>query len=264
MIPAATPVFAALLLAALCILAPDAVRAEAMNAGTGERSDALEWTIAPYLWAPSFRGRVGIAGQSVPLDVGVRELAGSVKAGAMGYVRVRKGHHMLYAEGLGFDFEDRSLEQFNDLPTKAQAVFAEVGYGYRFAMESALPNGGVIDVTPYIGVRHASLDVKADVPFPFQDLSANERWLDPVLGLLIEGPVRGRLGYALKIDGAGFGLGRDHYASGALYFIYGLGEHWFVGGGYRLSRFHADPGGNNGLDLRLLGSGPALGLGYTR
>lgn len=235
--------------------------------GTAQAADAQElparWTIAPYAWVPNFSGEVGISGQKVTIDVDPEELAGSIKAGAMGYVRWVKGRHMLYAEGLGFDFEDRSLEQFNDLPTTAKALYVEAGYGYRIPLESALPNGGVITLTPYLGLRHASLDVAADVPFPFQDLAADEQWQDPVLGLFVEGPVRGRLSYALKIDGAGFGIGRDHYSSGALYFVYTLGEHWFMGAGYRISAFHAEPGGDNDLELRLLGRGPALGLAYT-
>lgn len=230
-------------------------------AATNPPADA-EWTVAPYAWALNFSGRVGIGGQSVPLDVDAEELVGSIKAGAMGYARRVQGPHMLYAEGLGFDFEDRSLEQFNDLPTRAQALFVELGYGYRFEQASALPNGGVITLTPYVGLRHASLDVAADVPFPFADVAADEQWLDPVLGLLVEGPIRGRFSYVLKLDGAGFGLGQDHYSSGALYAVYRFGDAWMLGGGYRISRFNADPGGDNDLTLRLLGRGPALGIGY--
>lgn len=232
------------------------------SVSASDPSNDAEWTLAPYAWALNFSGRVGIGGQSVPLDVDAEELVGSIKAGAMGYARRVQGPHMLYAEGLGFDFEDRSLEQFNDLPTRAQALFVELGYGYRFEQASALPNGGIITLTPYVGLRHASLDIAADVPFPFADVAADEQWLDPVLGLLVEGPIRGRLAYVLKLDGAGFGLGQDHYSSGALYAVYRFEKSWMLGGGYRISRFNADPGGDNDLTLRLLGRGPALGLGY--
>lgn len=224
-------------------------------------TSAATWTVAPYAWAPNLRGSVGIEGLSVPIDVRVEELAGSVKSGAMGYLRRIQGRHMIYAEGLGVDFEDGSLDQFRNLPVQAQIIFAEVGYGYRIPMRSALPNGGIIHVTPYVGLRHAQLDVYVEAPL--RDLSAEEQWLDPALGVLIEGPVRGRVAYTFKIDGAGFGIGRDRYASGLIALTWRFTENLSLGAGYRLSRFHAEPGGENALELELTGSGPKLGLAYS-
>ena len=246
-----TAVAAVLLLASCMVWA----QAEDMNPGSAS------WTIAPYVWAPNLQGSVGIEGLSVPIDVRVEELAGSVKAGAMGYLRRVKGRHMIYAEGLGVDFEDGSLDQFRNLPVQAKIIFAEVGYGYRIPMRSALPNGGIIHVTPCIGLRHAQLDVA--VTAPLRSLAADDEWLDPSLGVIVEGPVRGRMEYAIKIDGAGFGLGRDRYASGLVALTYRITDSLQIGAGYRLSRFHAEPGGENDLELELTGSGPKLGLAYS-
>lgn len=234
-----------------------------LNLAQAREADAQSatWTIAPYAWAPNLRGSVGIEGLSVPIDVRVEELAGSVKAGAMGYLRRVQGRHMIYAEGLGVDFEDGSLDQFRNLPVEAKLIFAEIGYGYRLPMRSALPNGGIIHVTPYIGLRHAQLEVA--VTAPLRSLSAEDDWLDPALGVLIEGPVRGPVDYTFKIDFAGLGMGRDHYSSALLALSYRIGERWRIGAGYRLSRFHAEPGGENDLELKLTGSGPKLGFAYS-
>lgn len=182
----------------------------------------------------------------------------------MGYLRRIDGPHMLYAEGLGFRFKDQSLDLFRDLPVFAEGLFLELGYGYRFAFASQLPNGGDILVTPYVGARYAKLDVIVATPLR-RDLEASEEWIDPVLGLLVEGPVGSgqRVEYALKLDVAGFGLGHDRYASGALYLTWRFSPRWRAGAGYRISRFHAEPGGSNDLELELLLSGPALGLAYT-
>ena len=224
-------------------------------------ASAATWTVAPYAWAPNLRGSVGIEGLSVPIDVRVEELAGSVKAGAMGDLRRIVGRHVIYAEGLGVDFEDGSLDQFRNLPVQAKIIFAEAGYGYRIPMRSALPNGGIIHVTPYVGLRYAQLDVA--VTAALRSLAADDEWLDPALGVLVEGPVRGRMEYAIKIDGAGFGLGRDRYASGLVALTYRITDSFRIGAGYRLSRFHAEPGGENDLELKLTGSGPKLGLAYS-
>lgn len=229
----------------------------AENAGTSREG----WTVAPYLWAMQVEGSIGIAGMSVPVDVGLSELAGQVKAGAMGYVRRVEGPNMVYLEGLAILFDDESLDLFRDLPVAAEVVFAEAGYGRRFPLESALPNGGTITVTPYIGLRYALLDVT--IESRFRTLTADEEWIDPALGVLVEGPIRGGLSYAFKLDGAGFGLGHAYYSSAAIYLGYQLSRRWTVAAGYRIARFDARPSGGNDLEMDLRGYGPKLGLVWT-
>ncbi|MGQ0698871.1 MAG: hypothetical protein ACT4PZ_11595 [Panacagrimonas sp.] len=249
---------AAAFLAALPCVAVDAADNEFAD---GVDANDTSSTIAPYLWALDLRGSIGIEGITIPFDVGVDELAGQIKAGGMGYIRRIDGPHMIYLEGLGIRFDDDNLDIFRDLPVAAEIVFAEAGYGRRFALASALPNGGDITVTPYIGVRYAKLDVL--VKAGRLELSADEEWIDPALGLLVEGPVKSGFEYALKLDGAGFGVGKSRYTSGALYLGYRFNRQWFLGAGYRMARFNAEPGGPNDLEMDLSGSGPVLGLAYA-
>lgn len=235
-------------------LATGSVRAEQVT-------EDASWTFAPYAWILNLRGTVGIEGLTVPFDVGVAELAGKVNAGGMGYARWMSGPHMVYAEGLGIRFHDDSLDLFRNLPVSADALFLESGYGRRIAMASALPNGGDILITPYLGVRYASLDV--EVTSRLRQLKASEEWIDPVLGIIVEGPLVSKLEYAFKLDAAGFGVGRGRYASGAAYFTYRFARRWRLGAGYRAARFDAHPGGSNDLKMDLDGSGPVVGLAYS-
>lgn len=207
------------------------------------------------------RGDVGNGRLNVPFDVGIGELSGSIKLGAMGYAQRDVGPHVIYLEGLGFSFEDRSLDQFRDLPVRAEAIFVEAGYGYRVPMASALPNGGEIVLMPYAGLRYASFDATVELPLR-REMALGDKWIDPVLGILVEGPIRGRMAYAIKLDGAGFGLGRSRYASGALYLTCDLADRWMLGAGYRLSRFQTDTDEDDSLRMKLTASGPAIGLAY--
>ncbi len=83
--------------ASALLLAPTAVVASVAYSDTG-------LTIAPYFWGPSIEGRVGIDGTSVPVDLGVEDLAGGINAAGMGYLMWSGERHFFYLEGLGMRF----------------------------------------------------------------------------------------------------------------------------------------------------------------
>src|SRR5690606_16969182 len=57
--------------------------ATASAASPAEGGDSPEWLLAPYLWAPDFKGTVGLGGITLPLDVRADEMLRDVDAGAM-------------------------------------------------------------------------------------------------------------------------------------------------------------------------------------
>ena len=219
------------------------------------------WQIAPYLYGVSLKGKLGLAGTSVSVDVKPEDIAGDINAGAMGYVRWFSHEQFVYAEGLGVSYADDSFEQFFNQPVKSTIALTEVGYGRNFYAETVAPAAGVMTISPYVGVRYAQLTV--EVPNPQRPLSEKESWLDPVLGVIIEAPLLGPVNYAIKADGAGFGLGRDHYLSLTAALHYTHNEDWSVVAGYRVARFDAEPGGANNVKMQLRAAGPEIGLVYT-
>ena len=216
----------------------------------------------------------------MPLDLSPEELAGGIRAAGMGYLRRLDGPHMLYAEGLALDFQDESLDAFRGLPVDARIGFAEIGYGYRIPIARVGDAGASrTTLTPYIGLRHAQLDVSVRVSepgplspildpilaplIPRGTIRAGESWLAPSLGLLLEAGLGERFGYAIKLDGAGFGIGPDEYRSAAIFLTWQLGAHWMLAAGYRESRFRAEPGGEEDLSLDLRATGPKVGFAYS-
>ncbi len=237
--------------------------------------EGAEWTFAPYLWIPSIEGTAGLVGMNVPLDLRPDDLIGGLQAGAMGYLRRLSGPHMLYAEGLALDFHDDALAAFRGLPVSARIGVIELGYGYRLSLTSEDQAHSRLALTPYVGVRYAQLDVSVQLPqgplapildpilsplIPRGKIAAEENWFAPVIGLLLEGHFDGRLGYALKIDGAGFGAGPDDYRSAAAFLTWSASPRWMLALGYRDSHFKAEPGGADELRLDLHASGPKFGF----
>lgn len=223
--------------------------------------DGGSWQVAPYLYGVSIKGKVGLARISVAIDVEPEDIAGDIKAGAMGYVRWVSRKQFVYAEGLGVSYADDAFDQFFNQPVKATVALTEVGYGRNFYAETVAPAAGMMTISPYVGVRYAQLKIK--VPNPYRQLAENDSWLDPVLGVIIEAPLLGPVNYAIKADGAGLGLGRDQYLSLTTALRYTHNEDWSVVAGYRIASFDAEPGGGNNIKLQLHAAGPEVGLVYT-
>lgn len=243
----------------LCLCGGLAVADEGRPANESATRNVL--LLAPYLWGPDLKGAVGFGPVKISLDVDARELASGVNAAAMGYLRYSCDEHFVYVEGLGFRFEDDKFEPFFNQSIEAELASVEAGYGRHFSFETLWPAKGATVVSPYVGLRHVHLNVA--VINSQQPLEANERWLDPSLGVIVMGPLHRRFTYALKFDAAGFGLGRDHYWSSITAVQYPFGDAWTIGAGYRISRFSAKPEGGNDLKLNLRGAGPEVGLTYS-
>jgi opacity protein-like surface antigen len=228
--------------------------AEAAAAG----SDSDHWLIAPYLWAPHLKGKVGLGPLSVPLDIKPQELAGGINAGAMGYLQWSNERHFFYLEGIGIQFADRKFQPLFNQSVKAEVLFSEIGYGRRYPIDSLFSTRSRMRLSPYIGVRHIRADARVDSPL--LGLDADERWLVPAVGVIVEAPLTQRLGWMMKLDGAGFGIDHNRYWSGLAGLTFSATDSLALAATYRIARFHAQPGSGNDLDLHLRGSGPQVGL----
>jgi len=219
------------------------------------------WMVAPYLWAPQMKGKVGAGPINVQLDVSPKELAGGINAGAMGYGRWSDGKQFVYLEGIGIQFADREFQPFFNQAVKSELVFAEIGYGRHFHADLCLPKCGALRISPYVGVRRIQMDVAVDSPF--LALKVDERWTDPAVGLIVESPLYKRLGYGIKLDAAGFGIDNNRYWSALGGLTYQATDSLALVATWRYSKFIAHPGGGNDLEMRLRGNGPMVGIAWS-
>ncbi|MFA5525101.1 MAG: hypothetical protein WDA24_12145 [Tissierellales bacterium] len=215
-----------------------------------------QWLIAPYLWLPDVDGDIGMGPLSVPLDLSAVDIGGNLDAAFMGYLRYGNDRQFFYAEGIGIRFRDREFKPFFNQAVDARVLMGELGYGRHYTLE--LPTAREVRFSPYIGLRHTRIDV--EISSHDARLKADESWLDLAMGVIAEGPLRGKLSWAVKLDGAGFNIDKARYYNLVAGFQYPVTKRSTLVAGYRWTRFRAEPGGGNDLELELNGNGPQLGL----
>jgi hypothetical protein len=231
------------------------------------------WLIAPYLWGSGFKGTVGLGQITVPIDVGAGDLFGNVDAGAMGYLRWTRGVHFIYVEGIGLSWRDTQFEPFYNQDVEGELAFAELGYGRHHRIELPYLANGRILLSPYAGLRYASLDIRIhrsqSLTEPLIGLLAEPppdraggRWLDPAVGVIADAPLSARWSYVIKLDGAGFGLNESRYWNAAAVLRYRVGERWTLAGGYRAVSASTQSGGGSDLTLDARMRGPFAGISY--
>ncbi|WP_269621089.1 hypothetical protein [Zhongshania sp. BJYM1] len=231
--------------------------------------------IAPYLYGPDINGNAEVEGMDANFDYSVEELASGINAGGMGYLVWERGSDFFYMEGLGFRYKDR-INAFQDKLLSAEIALLELGYGRNYC--TGITQAGskcALMISPYIGLRHTRMNIAiklneggleaiflalAGLPNVYQ---ADERWLDPAVGIIIKYDINTRLKFYTKGDIAGLGIGYNDYWNfmSALYLQ--ATEHWNIAAGYRVSDFDATPGGGNKLKLTLHGAGPIVGIVYN-
>lgn len=236
--------------------------------------------IAPYLWVPSIEGPVGAGITRQDIDLSSSELIDGAESGAMGYLRWTFGRQFVYFEGVDAHFKDDSFDSFFRQDVDSEIVFLEAGYGLDLRLDAAFLPLGHFWVSPYIGVRYASLDVSIELVDPIQTFLENpeaallalqegvpmdvsEEIVDPALGLFVDVPLSEGFSVLVKLDGAGFGLDQSRYWNGSGTLRYAFSKQWSILAGYRLSRIEAEAGDGNELNLDWRLGGPLGSVTYT-
>lgn len=235
-----------------------------------------QFLIAPYLYAPSVSGDAGIEGVSASFDYTAEELSSGLNAGGMGYVQWQRGVDFYYLEGLGLRYKDR-VSAFLDRLLNVELGLLELGYGRNYCLSSGERSDQNCSfmISPYGGLRHTRLDLSirlnegglegvllglSGFPNVYQ---AEERWVDPVVGLFTRYTFNNYLSVYTKLDAAGLGIAYNDYWNAMAVINFQVSSHWSVAAGYRKTRFDADPGGGNKVRLKLRGEGPVVGLVYN-
>lgn len=238
------------------------------------------FTIAPYLWAPSIKGPVGAGTTRQSIDLSGSDLIDGAESGLMGYLRWTFGRQFVYFEGIDASWEDESFESFFRQDVDSSITFLEAGYGHEFRLESTVLPRGHLWLSPYVGVRYASLDVMIGLVDPIQTflqnpaaallalqqrvpMEVNEEIVDAALGLFVDLPLSKRLSFLLKLDGAGFDLDQSRYWNAAGTFGYDFSQRWSILAGYRIARIEAEAGSGNELNLDWRLSGPIGSVSFT-
>lgn len=239
-------IFATLLIAALCMIQP---------ISTAQTADDTETKleISPYGWAPSLTGTISLQGLSVPLDLGTDELARDVEAGGMGVVRLTRGDYFLISEGLWIKYKDTQSNLFFNQRVDSELKFAALGAGRNWHV----PIGETeLTIAPFAGLQYVEL--RSKVTSLAAAIEANNEWVDPIAGVILELKPNSRFGLGAKLDVTGFGASDVNQVSLHGVANYALNDSIAISAGYRWA--DADYSGANEFQMELTGHGPLIGL----
>ena len=171
-----------------------------------------QYKVTPYAWLLAIEGHTRVKGIKVDLDVSFSDILDEINYGVMVEAEARKGRlgftaNVLYAN-LG---NTRSLGPIRIDPDINQLWASLVGY-YRLGPwdldSKAGTDGPHLIVDPYAGIRYTYLDVDVDFS-PGPDLSSDQDWVDPIIGLRTIWQLSPRWSVVALGDIGGFGVGSD-------------------------------------------------------
>lgn len=177
--------------------------------GTGRRPEKWEFGITPYLWGTSVKGLVGAGGLVKPIDASFIDLLEHIQGGLMVEGEARKDRVSLLTDLLYSRFADsRSTPAlpFSSVRGEATDVMAEALLAYRVAgtKESGFDLVG--------GARYWHVDSTVNFKagaVPGVKASADQSWIDPVIGARARVQANPKLAAVLYGDYGGFGVGSE-------------------------------------------------------
>ena len=156
-------------------------------------SEALDWKIAPYLWAVGINGDATLAGYDQELDVNFSDILSDFNGGGSVYLEIGKGHH-----AFALDYTYISLKP-DDTPlpspptppdstmsTKMTINIVESAYHYRL--------DGLKSTEIIVGARYMDIELKLtpeingpdlpiDPPIPSGTAKFGPSWWDGFIGV---------------------------------------------------------------------------------
>jgi hypothetical protein len=158
--------------------------------------DTWQVTVAPYLMGASISGETTLRGRTA--DVDVSNVLSHLQFGAMGILVARKGNW-----GFGADLIWMALGATTEQPS----VNVDFNQG-AFAFYGLRRLGPAADLT--FGLRINVLQGQLGFKGPLEiEVEQDKNWVDPVVGLNLRSPSRGRLHAGLYTEIGGFGLGSN-------------------------------------------------------
>jgi len=254
---------------------PDAV--EARSAEVAERTGPeVHLSIAPYLWAVSLDGDLGIGGDTFSVEadfIDVLEDSDSI-IGLMGRVNLQIDALGFFVDGVyaKIGVDDVPIAAAGKVDVSTEMTFIEFGASWRFAQwnldegtdAAAEPDHRTLNLHAYAGGRWTDLEIEVDPAGPSR--SRDKEWIDPIVGAAMTVDFTRVINLTLMGDIGGFGAGSEFAwsARAILGFDFHIGTlptTFYVG--YRaLGQDYEDDSGLADFEWDAVVHGPMLGFGF--
>jgi len=240
-----------------CSLAAAAVGLSVLTAAP---LHAAEWQheVAPYLWGAAMSGSTAIGPIAVDVDASFSDILDDLEMGFMGTYRATRDRVSITVDGIymGLGSDGRGPAGFVKADVDLDQSALEVDVGYE-----------VLDrLTVFGGLRYNDLavDIKATGPLGVRSESADEDWIDPVIGAHYTIDFADKWSIALRGDIGGFGVGSEFAWQGVGTLRWQASDRIGVLAAYRyidMDYENDDRSLEFAYDMSM--SGPALGVVFT-
>lgn len=224
-------------------------------------ASASDWTheIAPYLWASSMEGTVGIGDVEAEASLSFGDLLENLELGFMGTYRASRDRYCVVVDAIymGLGMVQKGPAGVLKSDVDVDQIGLEVDFGYDIGEGFTVLGGG----------RYVDLDTHVRVSGPLgASTSAHQEydWIDPVVGLQWHRPISDRWSVLLHGDAGGFSVGSQFAWQAFVILRWQFSPTIGAGLAYRyLDIDYEDGRGANRFKYDVATSGPALGIVFT-
>lgn len=229
--------------------------------GLVSSASAADWKqeFAPYLWASSMEGTIGIGDVEAEADLSFSDLLENLEIGFMGTYRASRDRYSVVVDAIymGLGMVQKGPAGIVKSDVDVDQIGLEVDLGYELSEA----------FTVLGGARYVDLDTHIRVSGPL-DASASAHqeydWIDPVVGLQWHRPLSDRWSVMLHGDAGGFGVGSQFAWQAIAVLRWQFSSTAGAALAYRYLDIDYEEGrGANRFKYDVATSGPALGLVFT-
>ena len=229
-----------------------------------------KFSVTPYMWALSMDGDATVKGTKSDVDVSFSDIWDELNIAGMVEFEAWKGRLGFFVNAMYANLGDETTVGGVKIDPTIETVWAGTGVAYRLGTwalaDEPGENSPTVTLDTYLGVRYTYLDVELDfkgVPLP--DVSSDQDWLEPILGLRTKWDLSDRWSLMVAGDIGGMAFGSDFAwnAFGLIGYRFNLfgNDDARVFAGYRaLSQDYDDGHGSNKFEWDVTLHGPVLGL----
>jgi len=252
-------------------------------------SHAWHFTVAPYAWALSLNGKIGVGKRDTTVDASFIDILRESNSliGIEGHVEAQRdrfgfffdGIYTIISASLHESAGDRFVTADLNVNVDTEMAILEAGGFYRVVDQYPLwkptetIGGGTFIFDVLAGARYTYLGVSANTKLGVderafkRDVDGSHDWVDPFIGGRLMLGIADSVDFTLRGDIGGFGVGSDFtWNTQALvgYRFTLLGAKAEAWGGYRaLSQDYTDGSGHKAFKWDVIMHGPVLGMSIT-
>lgn len=236
------------------------------SAGDGE---GWEFSVTPHVWTVSMRGTADIGDLDVPLDVDLSDISDALDLGAFIHLEARRGRWggLLDVGYMSSSIEDEPLHIVDPFGSRAgsmadietSVVVLDALGSYRVT----LTDRDVLDFLAGVRWTRAEVDVVVTDGPPDQGGTADDSWIDPLVGIRFSSRFSESWYSWVRMDVGGFGVGSDFTWGTALGLGYEFNDTVAANLGYKHIGIDWDDGSTTYKGLVMVEHGLLLGVTFS-